>query len=221
VGLGAADALTLLRAWLVPAIAGRAEPTLLLLGALSDLADGRVARATRRTRLGRDLEGLVNACFSGPRCTARFAPATSPRAQRQWSEYVCWPAPPTHRPRISIYPVRPVRPGTCQGSRPLRMSMAEYLHGRADRSQLGDYYLRDGMRVEAPGRWAAAGLGRRRSTGPGVRRAACGVDGGSAPRQRRGAAASRRQPRGGRGDRRDLLSAEIRQRGTGQLCRRG
>lgn len=63
VGLGAADALTLMRVWLVPAIAGRAEPTLLLLGALSDLADGRVARATRRTRLGRDLEGLVDACF--------------------------------------------------------------------------------------------------------------------------------------------------------------
>lgn len=38
VRLGAADALTLMRAWLVPAIADRAEPTLLLLGALSDLA---------------------------------------------------------------------------------------------------------------------------------------------------------------------------------------
>jgi len=63
VRLGAADALTLLRAWLVPAIAGRNEPTLLLLGALSDLADGRVARATRCTRLGRDLDGLVDACF--------------------------------------------------------------------------------------------------------------------------------------------------------------
>jgi conjugative relaxase-like TrwC/TraI family protein len=30
---------------------------------------------------------------------------------------------------------------------------AEYLHGRADQGVLGDYYLRDGMRVEAPGRW--------------------------------------------------------------------
>lgn len=63
VRLGAADGLTLMRAWLVPAIADRAEPTLLLLGALSDLADGRVARATRCTRLGRDLEGVVDACF--------------------------------------------------------------------------------------------------------------------------------------------------------------
>jgi phosphatidylglycerophosphate synthase len=64
VGLGAADALTLTRAWLVPAVAHRAEPMLLLLGVLTDIADGRVARATRCTRFGRDLEGLVDACFS-------------------------------------------------------------------------------------------------------------------------------------------------------------
>lgn len=63
VGLGAADALTLLRAWLVPAVARRPEPALLLLGGLTDLADGAVARATRCTRFGRDLEGLVDACF--------------------------------------------------------------------------------------------------------------------------------------------------------------
>lgn len=31
----------------------------------------------------------------------------------------------------------------------------EYLHGRVDRGELGDYYLRDGMRAEAPGRWVA------------------------------------------------------------------
>jgi phosphatidylglycerophosphate synthase len=65
VGLGAADALTLARAWLVPAVAERADPVLVLLGGLSDVADGRVARATRCTRLGRDLEGLVDACFAG------------------------------------------------------------------------------------------------------------------------------------------------------------
>jgi len=64
VGLGAADALTLARAWLVPAVAVRADPVLVLLGGLSDVADGRVARATRCTRLGRDLEGLVDACFT-------------------------------------------------------------------------------------------------------------------------------------------------------------
>lgn len=63
VGLGAADALTLARAWLVPAVAHRADPWLLLLGGVTDVADGRVARATRCTRFGRDLEGLVDACF--------------------------------------------------------------------------------------------------------------------------------------------------------------
>jgi phosphatidylglycerophosphate synthase len=65
VALGAADALTLARAWLIPAVAERADPVLVLLGGLSDVADGRVARATRCTRLGRDLEGLVDACFTG------------------------------------------------------------------------------------------------------------------------------------------------------------
>ena len=32
---------------------------------------------------------------------------------------------------------------------------AEYLDGKARPSELGDYYLRDGERTEAPGRWAA------------------------------------------------------------------
>jgi hypothetical protein len=61
--LNGADALTLLRAWLVPAVAPSASPGLLLLGGLTDVADGRVARATRCTRFGRDLEGTVDACF--------------------------------------------------------------------------------------------------------------------------------------------------------------
>ncbi len=34
------------------------------MGALTDLADGPLARRTRTTRLGRDLEGLVDACFT-------------------------------------------------------------------------------------------------------------------------------------------------------------
>jgi phosphatidylglycerophosphate synthase len=63
VPLGLSDALTLARAWLVPAVAEAGEPRLLLIGALTDLADGRVARATRCTRWGRDLDGLVDACF--------------------------------------------------------------------------------------------------------------------------------------------------------------
>ena len=64
VALGAADALTLARAWLVPVVARDAAPVAVVLGALTDLADGAVARRTRRTRLGRDLEGLVDACFT-------------------------------------------------------------------------------------------------------------------------------------------------------------
>src|SRR5258708_36725397 len=31
---------------------------------------------------------------------------------------------------------------------------ADYLEGKAKAAELGDYYLRDGDRVEAPGRWA-------------------------------------------------------------------
>ena len=32
---------------------------------------------------------------------------------------------------------------------------ADYLEGKALAAELGDYYLKDGERVEAPGRWAA------------------------------------------------------------------
>jgi hypothetical protein len=62
--LNGADALTLVRAWLVPAVAVSPAPGLLLLGGLTDIADGHVARATRCTRWGRDLEGTVDACFT-------------------------------------------------------------------------------------------------------------------------------------------------------------
>lgn len=34
-------------------------------------------------------------------------------------------------------------------------SYAEYLEGKATAAELGDYYLKDGERVEAPGRWVA------------------------------------------------------------------
>lgn len=64
VGLGVPDALTLTRAWLVPAVAQYPQPSLLLIGAASDFADGVMARRTRCTRFGRDLEGLVDACFA-------------------------------------------------------------------------------------------------------------------------------------------------------------
>ena len=64
VGLGAADALTLARAWLVPAVAARADPTLVLLGGLTDAVDGPVARATRCTRFGHEFDAVVDACFT-------------------------------------------------------------------------------------------------------------------------------------------------------------
>jgi len=61
--LGAADAITLLRAGLVPAVADSGSPLLCALGFASDVLDGRLARASEPTRLGRDLEGLVDAAF--------------------------------------------------------------------------------------------------------------------------------------------------------------
>jgi hypothetical protein len=36
---------------------------------------------------------------------------------------------------------------------------ARYLEGRTARSGAGDYYLRDGERVEAPGRWVLGPVG--------------------------------------------------------------
>ncbi len=62
--LGAADAMTLLRAWLVPAVAHRPGPGLCALGFATDVLDGRLARASAPTRLGRDLEGLVDVAFT-------------------------------------------------------------------------------------------------------------------------------------------------------------
>jgi len=61
--LGAADALTLARAWLVPVVAD--SPTVLVCGlaAATDALDGRLARRAEPTRAGRDLEALVDACF--------------------------------------------------------------------------------------------------------------------------------------------------------------
>jgi len=61
--LGAADATTLLRAALVPAVADSGAAVLCALGFASDVVDGRLARAAEPTRLGRDLEGLVDAIF--------------------------------------------------------------------------------------------------------------------------------------------------------------
>ncbi len=63
-GLGPADAVTLLRAWLVPVAFDDPTPTVCAVAAVSDVLDGRLARRSRSTRIGRDLEGLVDACFA-------------------------------------------------------------------------------------------------------------------------------------------------------------
>lgn len=62
--LGPADACTLARVWLVPVAADAAHPAAVALAAASDVLDGRLARASRTTRAGRDLEGLVDLCFA-------------------------------------------------------------------------------------------------------------------------------------------------------------
>jgi hypothetical protein len=40
-------------------------------------------------------------------------------------------------------------------------SYADYLEGKTSLSALGDYYLKDGERVEAPGRWVGHSLGQQ------------------------------------------------------------
>ena len=63
--LGPADAMTLARAWLVPVAAHDPTPVVCAVAGLTDVLDGRLARATAKpTRAGRDLEGLVDFCFA-------------------------------------------------------------------------------------------------------------------------------------------------------------
>jgi phosphatidylglycerophosphate synthase len=62
--LGAADALTLTRAWLIPVALDTPTPIVCGLAAATDALDGPVARRAGPTRAGRDLEGLVDACFA-------------------------------------------------------------------------------------------------------------------------------------------------------------
>jgi phosphatidylglycerophosphate synthase len=78
--LGAADALTLARAFLVPVIADELGTVALTAAAVSDVLDGMAARATVPTRAGRDLEGLVDIAVlvAALRCahrTGRLSPA--------------------------------------------------------------------------------------------------------------------------------------------------
>jgi len=62
--LGPADALTLARAWLVPVAAHAPTPLVCAAAGATDVLDGRLARAGEPTRIGRDLEGLVDAAFA-------------------------------------------------------------------------------------------------------------------------------------------------------------
>jgi hypothetical protein len=62
--LAAADALTLARAWLVPVALEGPSPRVCLIAAATDALDGPAARRAGPTRAGRDLEGLVDACFA-------------------------------------------------------------------------------------------------------------------------------------------------------------
>jgi len=62
--LGPPDALTLTRVWLAP-LAWRGASSAMVLGAAAtDVLDGRLARRGEPTRIGRDLEGLVDTCFA-------------------------------------------------------------------------------------------------------------------------------------------------------------
>ena len=62
--LGAADACTLLRAWLVPIAAERPGPLVCAVALATDGLDGVLARAGEPTRLGRDMEAVVDSVFS-------------------------------------------------------------------------------------------------------------------------------------------------------------
>ena len=63
--LGPADALTLARVWLAPAVLEEPRPALCAAGFATDVLDGIAARSLGEpTRAGRDLEGLADACFA-------------------------------------------------------------------------------------------------------------------------------------------------------------
>jgi len=62
--LGPADAMTLLRVWLVPVAADRPTPLVCAVALATDGLDGALARGAEPTRIGRDLEGLADTCFA-------------------------------------------------------------------------------------------------------------------------------------------------------------
>jgi len=129
--LSGADAVTLARFWLVlvvPAVARSPAglPLVIALGGLSDWADGALARRSRRTRLGRDLDSTADLALlatAGRRCARGHgerpcgsAGSCSARAGRRGSGPPCWsPAAPSRRAR----PRRTCR--ACEGRRALQL----------------------------------------------------------------------------------------------------
>ncbi len=78
-GLSPADAVTLTRFWLVPALPAAARhaaglPAVIALGGATDWLDGAVARRHGRTRLGRDLDSTADLLSSPPPRSAPTVP---------------------------------------------------------------------------------------------------------------------------------------------------
>lgn len=87
--LSGADALTLSRFWLVPVVGGVRDspaglPAVILLGGLTDWADGALARRLGRTRLGRDLDTTADLAFFGAAAASSWAAGRLP-ALGAWS----------------------------------------------------------------------------------------------------------------------------------------
>jgi phosphatidylglycerophosphate synthase len=73
--LSPADAVTLLRFWLVPLVAGvrdsrRGLPAVIIVGGAGDWLDGALARRSGHTRLGRDLDTTADLAFLSVAATA-------------------------------------------------------------------------------------------------------------------------------------------------------
>jgi phosphatidylglycerophosphate synthase len=82
--LSAADAVTLARFWLVPALPASARsaaglPAVIVLGGATDWLDGRLARRCGRTRLGRDLDTTADLAFFSSAAIVAYRAGRLPR----------------------------------------------------------------------------------------------------------------------------------------------
>lgn len=149
VGLGVPDALTLTRAWLVPAVAQCPHPLLLLIGAATDFADGVLARRTRCTRFGRDLEGLADACFAAAalRAAARGGALSPLPAALEQTRLLAGVAHSVGVYFINGHAPERAVPGSERGAAPIRM--AGLVAGGLGHRQLGDRLLGTGSALAA------------------------------------------------------------------------